>query len=124
MSNQRLVLAGSNEQYDNVTTFIQHGTLLTQFYKTSLRIILEETRETKQVVATANTVGAALLTSINSAHESKSSNSNFGYVTAPNHLNSGQSHGQNRSHKAKGKNNGYKGCGRGSNNQASSSNNY
>nr|KYP47006.1 hypothetical protein KK1_031375 [Cajanus cajan] len=61
VSNQRLVLqliAGLNENYDCVATFIQQRNPLPPFYEARSRLILEETRKAKQVTA----IAIALLT--------------------------------------------------------------
>lgn len=106
VSNQRLVLrliAGLNENYDGVATFIQQSSPLPLFYEARSRVILEETRKTKQVSA------AALLTTTHHAAEN-SLDSTAANTAPPTRNNTGPRRGNNR--------NNYKGKhGRGGNTQ-------
>ncbi|KAJ8529617.1 hypothetical protein K7X08_036452 [Anisodus acutangulus] len=64
VTNQRLVLqliAGLNEQYDRVATFIQQSNQLPPFYEARSRLIHEETQKAKQASSGAATAGTALV---------------------------------------------------------------
>ncbi|XP_014489620.1 uncharacterized protein LOC106752450 [Vigna radiata var. radiata] len=114
VSNQRLVLqliAGLNENYDGVATFIQQTNPLPRFYKARSRLILEETHKAKQVASTVNNVSTALLITNNSSDVVSNVNHINNSSTHPfsTHGNNGLKCGPNR---GRGRNNGGRGRGR------------
>ncbi|GKF55277.1 retrovirus-related pol polyprotein from transposon TNT 1-94, partial [Tanacetum coccineum] len=84
ISNNRLVLqliAGLNESYDNVATFIQQSDTLPPFNEARSRLVLEETRKNKQAVNASIASGTAFVaiapsTSPNHKHHNNISSSN------------------------------------------------
>ncbi|PNY06260.1 hypothetical protein L195_g002723 [Trifolium pratense] len=112
VSEHRLVLqliAGLNENYDGVATLIQQHDSLPHFYEARSKLILEETRKTKQAAIAANAAGTTLLTT-NTDASSYGNNS-----ISANRNNNGQKRNQNRNNN-RGKNGGNRGRGRGGNN--------
>ena len=64
VSNNRLVLqliAGLNESYDHVASFIQQSDPLPQFYDARSRLVLEETRKNKQAPNASIASGTTLI---------------------------------------------------------------
>ena len=79
VSNQRLVLqliAGLNENYDGIATIIQQSDPLPPFYEARSKLLLEETRKTKQATATSQAAGTALMTTTSASSDDSKSNNN------------------------------------------------
>lgn len=79
VSNQRLVLqliAGLNENYDGVATFIQQSDPLPPLYEARSKLVMEETCKAQQSTAAANAAATTLLSSAATSEEAKSSNTN------------------------------------------------
>ncbi|KAK7244071.1 hypothetical protein RIF29_38889 [Crotalaria pallida] len=101
ISNQRLVLqliAGLNENYDGVATFIQQIDPLPPFYEARSRLILEESRKAKQAASAANNAGTTLLTTNHSSDDASSVGQSHNSDSHPssNRGNHGSKCGQNR----------------------------
>nr|GEY69939.1 retrovirus-related Pol polyprotein from transposon TNT 1-94 [Tanacetum cinerariifolium] len=93
VTNQRLVLqliVGLNESYDGVATIIQHTDPLPPFYEARSKLILKETRKSKQAITVAITAGTALITTT-------TSNNNTKQVATGTHDNTRASHGNGTS---------------------------
>ncbi|GKE32680.1 retrovirus-related pol polyprotein from transposon TNT 1-94, partial [Tanacetum coccineum] len=112
VSNNRLVLqliAGLNESYDNVASFIQQSDPLPPFYEARSRLVLEETRKNKQAANASISSGTALVatapsTTPNHKHHNNSTSSSNSPNPPPQR--------NDNSNRGRGRNNGYRGGGR------------
>ena len=124
VSNNRLVLqliAGLNESYDNVASFIQQSDPLPQFYEARSRLVLEETRKHKQAATASIASGTALVaaatsTTPNPKHQhSTTSGSNSPNPSPQRNDSSNRGRGRNNGSRGGGRNGG-RGHGRGRSN--------
>ncbi|GKE83426.1 hypothetical protein Tco_1557168 [Tanacetum coccineum] len=112
VSNNCLVLqliAGLNESYDNVASFIQQSDPFLPFYEAHSRLVLEETRKNKQAAnASISSRTALVATAPSTMLNYKHHNNNTSSSTSPNP----PPQCNDNSNRGCGRNNGYRGGGR------------
>ncbi|KAL3622133.1 hypothetical protein CASFOL_033544 [Castilleja foliolosa] len=123
ISNERLVLqliSGLNEQFDGVAMLLQQTTPLPEFYEARSKLILEETRKSKQASNASATADTALLSAAKKSSGPTSANSHptpqhppYGSDNSAQYSNNG-GRGQNGRGRGRGRG---KGRGRGRGNQ-------
>lgn len=120
VSNHRLVLqlvAGLNENYDSVATFIQQSNHIPPFYEARSRLVLEETRKAKQDITASNAAGMALVSNIVISNDDSSGHSGYSNArTNTGNRNNKSNRDQYRGNQGRTSNN--RGRGRGNNNRS------